>query len=272
MVEWRQSVTGSLGFVPTMGFLHEGHLSLVRRARAENEVVVVSVFVNPTQFGPNEDFTTYPRDLERDLAELHRHGVDAVFVPSVEAVYPPDYATYVSVERITSRWEGASRPGHLRGVATVVLKLFNIVKPDRAYFGQKDYQQLQVIRRMVTDLNLPVAVIGCPTVREADGLAMSSRNSYLSFGERQSAAVLLRALKAAEACYLAGEREAARLQAAIEAELSTVREARPDYVAVADPETLEPLDTLGDRGAVLCLAVRIGKTRLIDNLLLAPLR
>jgi pantoate--beta-alanine ligase len=230
------------------------------------------VFVNPTQFGPNEDFATYPRDLERDLAELHRHGVDAVFLPPVEAVYPDDYATYVSVERITSRWEGASRPGHFRGVATVVLKLFNIVRPDRAYFGQKDYQQLQVVRRMVSDLNLAVTVIGCPTVREADGLAKSSRNAYLSFGERESATVLFRALKAAEARYLAGEREAARLQAAMEAELSTVREARADYVAVADPESLEPLETVGGRGAVLCLAVRIGKTRLIDNLVLAPVR
>jgi pantoate--beta-alanine ligase len=268
MAQWRQSVTGSVGFVPTMGYLHEGHLSLVRRARAENRTVVVSIFVNPTQFGQNEDFTTYPRDLTRDLEQLAGERVDVVFIPSVEFLYPEGYKTYVSVERLTERWEGASRPGHFRGVATIVLKLFNLVRPDRAYVGQKDYQQLQVVRQMVKDFNLPVEIVGCPIIREPDGLAMSSRNAYLSFGERQAAVVLLRALKAAEARYGAGERSAEEIRRAMEAVLSAEPQAQVDYVAVADPETLEPLERVDERGAVCCLAVRIGKTRLIDNLLL----
>jgi len=268
MARWRRTAAGSIGFVPTMGFLHEGHLSLVRRARAENQSVVVSIFVNPTQFGPTEDFTAYPRDLRRDLAELDREGVTAVFIPSLDAIYPAEYSTYVSVERLTERWESASRPGHFRGVATVVLKLFNIVRPDRAYFGQKDYQQLQVVRQMIKDLNVPIAIVGCPIIREPDGLAMSSRNAYLSFGERQAAGVLYRALKAAEERYRVGERNAEQIRRAMEDVLSAELQAQTDYVAVADPETLEPLERIDERGAVCCLAVRIGKTRLIDNLLL----
>jgi pantoate--beta-alanine ligase len=271
MVRWRRAAAGEVGLVPTMGYLHDGHLSLVRRARAENQLVVVSIFVNPTQFGANEDFSTYPRDLKRDLELLDRESVDVVFLPSVASLYPEEYATYVTVEKITARWEGASRPGHFRGVATIVLKLFNIVRPDRAYFGQKDYQQLQVVRRRATDLNLPIAVVTCPIVREPDGLAMSSRNAYLSLGEREAVTVLFRALKAGEQLYKKGERSAREIQRVIEDVLSREPQAKTDYVAVADPETLDPLpDRIGDRGAVCCLAVRIGKTRLIDNLLLLP--
>ena len=272
MVQWRRAAAGAVGLVPTMGFLHDGHLSLVRRARAENRLVAVSIFVNPTQFGPNEDFSTYPRDVKRDLELLERESVDAVFLPSVGSLYPDEYATYVTVERITARFEGASRPGHFRGVATIVLKLFNIVRPDRAYFGQKDYQQLQVVRRMAADLDLPIAIVACPIVREPDGLAMSSRNAYLSLGEREAATVLFRALKAGERLYEKSERNAREIQLAIEDVLSREPRAQIDYVAVADPETLDPLDRIGDRGAVCCLAVRIGKTRLIDNLLLLPTR
>jgi pantoate--beta-alanine ligase len=272
MARWRQAAVGPVGFVPTMGYLHDGHLSLVRRARGENQLVVVGIFVNPTQFGPNEDFTTYPRDMKRDLERLERESVDAVFLPSVDGLYPDEYATYVTVERITARWEGASRPGHFRGVATIVLKLFNIVRPDRAYFGQKDYQQLQVVRRMVTDLDLPIAIVACPIIREPDGLAMSSRNAYLSLGEREAATVILRALKAGEELYKKGERNARDIQRAIENVLSKAPQVKIDYVAVADPETLDSLERIGDRGAVCCLAVRIGKTRLIDNLLLSRAR
>ena len=270
MAGWRRAAVGSVGLVPTMGYLHEGHLSLVRRARDENQLVVVSIFVNPTQFGPNEDFTTYPRDMKRDLELLERESVDAVFLPSVDRLYPGAYATYVTVERIAARWEGASRPGHFRGVATIVLKLFNIVRPDRAYFGQKDYQQLQVVRRMVSDLDVPIAIVACPIIREPDGLAMSSRNAYLSIGEREAATALFRALNAGEELYRAGERSACAVQRAIEGVLSKEPQAKTDYVAVADPETLDSLEEIGGRGAVCCLAVRIAKTRLIDNLLLPP--
>lgn len=263
----RRALAGTWGFVPTMGYLHEGHLSLVRRARAENDHVAVSIFVNPTQFGPHEDYNRYPRDLERDLRLLEPLGVDLVFAPSVEEMYPPGFQTWVIVEEVSRPLEGASRPGHFRGVATVVTKLFNIIQPDRAYFGQKDAQQTVVIRRMVQDLNIPVEIVVCPTVREPDGLAMSSRNTYLSPEERQAATVLFRALQAAKARYEAGEREAERLREAMREVIGAEPLARLDYVSVADPETLQELSRVEER-ALLSLAVYIGQTRLIDNILL----
>jgi len=263
----RRALPGTWGFVPTMGYLHEGHLSLVRRARAENDHVAVSIFVNPTQFGPHEDYSRYPRDLERDLRLLEPLGVDLVFAPSVEEMYPPGFQTWVIVEEVSRPLEGAARPGHFRGVATVVTKLFNIVQPDRAYFGQKDAQQAVVIRRMVQDLNIPVEIVVCPTVREPDGLAMSSRNTYLNPEERRAATVLFRALQAAKARYEQGERDAERLREAMREVIQAEPLARLDYVSVADPETLQELDRVEDR-ALLSLAVYIGKTRLIDNILL----
>jgi len=263
----RRALPGTWGFVPTMGYLHEGHLSLVRRARAENDRVAVSVFVNPTQFGPHEDYARYPRDLERDLRLLEPLGVDLVFVPSVEEMYPPGFQTWVIVEEVSRPLEGASRPGHFRGVATVVAKLFNILRPDRAYFGQKDAQQTVVIRRMVQDLNIPVEIVICPTVREPDGLAMSSRNTYLNPEERRAATVLFRALQAAKARYEAGERDAERLREAMREVIRAEPLARIDYVSVAHPETLQELERV-EGPALLSLAVYIGTTRLIDNLML----
>jgi pantoate--beta-alanine ligase len=263
----RRALPGTWGFVPTMGYLHEGHLSLVRRARAENDRVAVSIFVNPTQFGPHEDYARYPRDLERDLRLLEPLGVDLVFVPSVEEMYPPGFQTWVIVEEVSRPLEGASRPGHFRGVATVVAKLFNILQPDRAYFGQKDAQQTVVIRRMVQDLNIPVEIVICPTVREPDGLAMSSRNTYLNPEERRAATVLFRALQAAKARYEVGERDAERLREAMREVIRAEPLARIDYVSVAHPETLQELERV-EGPALLSLAVYIGTTRLIDNLML----
>jgi pantoate--beta-alanine ligase len=263
----RRALPGTWGFVPTMGYLHEGHLSLVRRARAENDRVAVSIFVNPTQFGPHEDYARYPRDLERDLRLLEPLGVDLVFVPSVEEMYPPGFQTWVIVEEVSRPLEGASRPGHFRGVATVVAKLFNILQPDRAYFGQKDAQQTVVIRRMVQDLNIPVEIVICPTVREPDGLAMSSRNTYLNPEERRAATALFRALQAAKARYEAGERDAERLREAMREVIRAEPLARIDYVSVAHPETLQELERV-EGPALLSLAVYIGTTRLIDNLML----
>jgi pantoate--beta-alanine ligase len=265
----RRAMAGDVGLVPTMGYLHDGHLSLVRAARAANEHVVASIFVNPTQFGPNEDFERYPRDEERDLSLLRAEGVDAVFMPSVEEVYPEGASTFVEVERLTDVLEGAARPGHLRGVTTVVAKLFTIVQPTRAYFGQKDAQQLLVVRRMARDLRFGLEVIGMPIVREPDGLAMSSRNAYLSPVERQAALVLSRALQEAEAMFAAGERDAACLREAIRSLIGEEPLARVDYVSVADAETLRELDRIG-RAALVSLAVRIGATRLIDNTVLEP--
>jgi len=255
-----------LGFVPTMGALHEGHLSLVRRARRECERVAVSLFVNPTQFGPGEDFQRYPRDLPRDLALLEAEGVDTIFTPTVEEMYPEGFSTWVTVERLAERWEGASRPGHFRGVATVVLKLLNLVRPDRAYFGEKDYQQLRVVERMVRDLNVPTTIVACPTVREPDGLALSSRNAHLSPGERRAATVLWRALTAARAGYERRERDGATLRRIAEGVIAEEPLARLDYVAVADPTTLEPVARIGREGAVCLVAAWIGTIRLIDNL------
>jgi pantoate--beta-alanine ligase len=263
---WRVSATPPVGFVPTMGYLHEGHLSLIRRARSENGSVVVSIFVNPTQFGPHEDFQRYPRDLERDLGLLDTEQVDAVFTPEVDEMYPTGASTMVEVEALSDILEGASRPGHFRGVATIVCKLFHLVHPDRAYFGEKDYQQLQVIQRMVRDLRMPVEVVGCPTIREPDGLAMSSRNVYLRPAERQAAVALSQALSEAERLFKDGVRDGSRLQAEVQNMLDKEPLIRTDYVAVVHPHTLQPAVTLAAEGAVICLAVWIGHTRLIDNI------
>lgn len=257
----------TIGLVPTMGYFHDGHIALMRRARAENDVVIVSLFVNPTQFGPHEDFHRYPRDFERDAAMATQEGVDVLFAPSVEEMYPQPQKAWVQVEQLTDRLEGASRPGHFRGVATVVAKLFHVTQPDRAYFGQKDFQQLQVIRCMVRDLNFPVEIVAVPTVREPDGLAMSSRNAYLSPEERRAATVLYRSLQLARQMALQGERNAGRIRAAMEALLRSEPLARVDYVSLADPETLAEQDLLSPP-TLVSLAVFIGKTRLIDNLLI----
>lgn len=264
-VKERREQKQSIGFVPTMGYLHEGHLTLARRARECCEAVIMSIFVNPTQFGPQEDFERYPRDLERDLKLAGEVGVDAVFAPEVAEMYPPGYATYVEVEGLTAILCGASRPGHFRGVATVVTKLFNIVQPDRAFFGQKDYQQAVVIQRLVQDLNIPVEIITVPTVREPDGLALSSRNKYLNAEERKQALSLYRALKLGEKMILSGERRVEVVQQAMAREISSQPLARIDYVSINDAETLKPLEEIGGK-VLLAVAVWIGKTRLIDNL------
>jgi pantoate--beta-alanine ligase len=256
-----------LGLVPTMGYLHEGHIALVRRARAECASVGVSIFVNPTQFGPNEDLARYPRDLERDLGMLKDAGVDVIWAPEPKEVYPDGYQTYINVENVAVPLEGAVRPGHFRGVATVVAKLFNAFTPDRAYFGQKDAQQAAVIKRMARDLNFPLEVVICPTVRERDGLAMSSRNTYLQPEERRAAIVLYGALSAARDAYENGERSADALRAAMRDYLAAEPRAQTEYVSAADPETRQELDRV-DRDALLSMAVRIGKTRLIDNFIL----
>lgn len=260
---------GQLGLVPTMGYLHDGHLSLVRLARAAGEAVAVSIFVNPTQFGPHEDFARYPRNLERDLQLLHAEDVDLVFAPDNAEIYPEGYNTYVEVQGVTEMLEGAVRPNHFRGVATVVCKLFNIVQPTQAYFGQKDAQQTVVVRKMVRDLNQPVDIIIGPTIREPDGLAMSSRNAYLNAEERQAATVLYRALTAARRRADEGVRDGATLRATMRAILDAEPFAHIEYVSAADLATLAEIeDTVGQRGALLSLAVRIGKTRLIDNIIL----
>jgi len=263
---WRRTITGRLGLVPTMGALHEGHLSLVRRARPECDRVAATIFVNPAQFGPSEDLARYPRDLPGDLALLAREGVDMVFAPTEAVIYPPGFSTWVTEEQVARRWEGEARPGHFRGVTTVVLKLFNIVRPERAYFGEKDYQQLRVIERMVRDLNLPVTIVPCPTVRESDGLALSSRNVRLEPADRKAARVLSRALEAARSAAAKGERDGEALRRIAEDVIRGEPQARLDYVAVVDRETLEPLGRLDARGAVCLVAARIGPVRLIDNL------
>ncbi|MFA5026428.1 MAG: pantoate--beta-alanine ligase [Candidatus Methylomirabilota bacterium] len=257
----------SVGTVPTMGALHEGHLALLRRSRAENDAVVMTLFVNPTQFDRADDLERYPRDQARDARLAREAGADYIFAPAPAAMYPPGFATSVSVEGCTSRWEGATRAGHFRGVATVCTKLFAVTRPHRVYFGQKDYQQSLLIRRLVRDLDLGIEVVVVPTVREADGLAMSSRNVLLSSEERRQAVALSRALFAARDAVRSGERNGGRLRDAIEAEIRTAPLAVPEYVAVCDPESLEPLETIRDR-AVALAAVRFGATRLIDNVLL----
>lgn len=258
-----------IGFVPTMGYFHEGHLSLMRRAKSECERVVVSLFVNPIQFGPQEDYERYPRDEERDAGLAEKEGVDILFIPSVEAMYPEGYATYVEVERLTKGLCGRFRPGHFRGVTTVVLKLFNIVKPHKAYFGMKDYQQLKVIEKMTKDLNLDVQIVPCPTVREPDGLAMSSRNAYLSQEERESASIIYKSLLYAQELFQKGETNAEKLREAIEDILKKEPlVSKIEYVEVVHPETLEGLENIGKEGALIAVAIYIGKARLIDNILL----
>lgn len=256
---------GPVGFVPTMGYLHAGHLSLVRAARAENPTVVVSVFVNPTQFGPGEDLAAYPRDLKRDLNLLEPEGVAMVFTPSAEEMYPEGASTVVDPGPLAEVLEGAARPGHFRGVATVVVKLLNIVQPGQVFFGAKDAQQVAVIRHVVRDLSMPVEVVECPTVREPDGLAMSSRNVYLTPEQRRAASALYRGLVRAEQVWLGGEREAERLRAVVHEELARERMLEPEYVSVAHPATLQEMERVGDTGALLSLAVRAGAARLIDS-------
>ena len=263
----RRSLRGSLGFVPTMGFLHEGHLSLVRRARAENDFTAVSIFVNPTQFLPHEDFKTYPRDERRDLDLLEKEGADLVFLPEVRDMYPAGHRTFIDVEGLSSVLEGARRPGHFRGVVTVVAKLFNLTQPTRAYFGQKDAQQVSVIKKMVADLNMDVEITVCPTIREKNGLAMSSRNVYLTSEDRRHASILSKALLAARELLLAGERSGDRLRHRMRQIIETVPGVKIDYVSVADPETLVEVEQVTTT-ALASLAVRFGPIRLIDNVIL----
>jgi pantoate--beta-alanine ligase len=264
----RREIQGSLGFVPTMGYLHEGHLSLVRRAKAENDYGVVSIFVNPTQFLPSEDFRSYPRDEGRDLALLEKEGVDLVFLPEVKDIYPEDSSTFVIVEGLSNVLEGACRPSHFRGVATVVTKLFNLVEPTRAYFGQKDAQQALVIEKMVSDLDMNLELVVCPTIREKDGLAMSSRNIFLNAEERRSALVISRALFAARERWRAGERDGETLRRLMRQMIESVPGVQIDYISVADPVTLTELRRI--KGSALAsLAVKIGGTRLIDNVILS---
>lgn len=268
MRAWRRAYPAGLGLTPTMGYLHEGHLSLVRRSLAENEASVASIFVNPTQFGPNEDFDRYPRDEEGDLRQLRELGVNAVYLPSVETMYPEGYQTYVTVEGLSQGLEGGSRPVHFRGVATVVTKLLIAVAPNRAYFGKKDAQQLRVIRRLARDLDLPVEIVGCDTVREEGGLAMSSRNAYLSREQRPAARVLSRALAEAEARFMEGVRSAEVLRVIVSGTVGSEPQAELDYVSVADSETLAEIEGDIERPALLSLAVRFGPVRLIDNVTL----
>ena len=256
-----------LGLVPTMGFLHEGHLALVKRARAENATTSVSIFVNPTQFGPSEDFATYPRDMDSDLAKLEAAGVELVFAPPVEEVYPPGFNTFVDVGRIGERLEGKHRAGHFRGVATVVCKLLAIVRPDRAYFGQKDAQQCLVVRRLNEDLNLGAEIVVCPTVRDDDGLALSSRNVYLSASEREAALSLHGSLILAARLFIQGETDAATIRQRMRQLITEYPSASIDYISIADADNLSELDTI-DRPTLVSLAVHIGKTRLIDNVIL----
>ncbi len=263
----RRQMAEPVGFVPTMGYLHEGHISLVRQARSECKSVIASIFVNPTQFGPGEDFASYPRDTERDLALLEKGKTDAVFMPQPEEMYPQGASSWVDVEGITSRLEGASRPGHFRGVTTVVAKLFNITEPGRAYFGQKDAQQALVIQKMARDLNMNLEVIVAPTVREPDGLAMSSRNVYLSSEERRAAPVLWKSLNLAHDLWTNGEKDAGKIRKKMISLIESEPRARIDYVSIADTETLEELEKIGN-SALVSMAVRIGKTRLIDNMIL----
>ncbi len=267
MKRLRLKLAEPVGFVPTMGYLHEGHLALVRQARAENPSVVASIFVNPTQFGPREDFRHYPRDPERDLTLLEKEGADVVFIPSAAEMYPPQFNSRVEVGKIAEHLEGASRPGHFRGVTTIVAKLFNIIQPTRAYFGQKDAQQAIVIQKMAADLNMNLEIVTVPTVREPDGLAMSSRNTYLNPEEREAAAVLYQALTLAQKLWSEGEREAQRLRQEVINLIQQQPLANIDYVSIANIETLDELDT-ATPPTLVSLAVKIGKTRLIDNIVL----
>ena len=259
-----------IGFIPTMGALHEGHLSLIRRARVDCSRVYASIFLNPTQFGPNEDLSRYPKTFESDVEKLTAAGVEVLFAPEINEIYPPGFRTYVNVEGLSERLEGRSRPGHFRGVATVVLKLFEIVQPQFAYFGRKDAQQVRILQQMATDLNLNVEIVVCPIVREGDGLALSSRNTYLNSEERRAATVLRRALEEARCELNAGTRDALQLQTALRKILSNETLARVDYVEMVDAESFEPVSSVGARPVYALLAVFIGKTRLIDNLFIEP--
>lgn len=258
-----------LALVPTMGALHEGHLSLVRAARAKSDVVAVSIFVNPTQFGPSEDFTRYPRNLEKDCKLLESEGVDAVFAPSAEEMYGSAATTWINVEGLSERLCGQSRPGHFRGVATVVAKLFNIVEPDVAFFGQKDAAQVAVIKRMVLDLNIPVQIEVCPIVRESDGLALSSRNAYLSPDDRKMALVLHASLQRAQKLFDDGERDATKIAAEAKKAFVWQPAVKLDYLEIVDPDSLEPLTAI-DKRSLVAVAAFVGNTRLIDNILLEP--
>jgi pantoate--beta-alanine ligase len=260
----RRTLPEPLGLIPTMGFLHAGHISLVQRARADCASVAASIFVNPSQFGPNEDLEKYPRNLPRDLALLEAAGVDLVWTPTPEIMYPAGFQTWVTVDALTHRLEGEIRPGHFRGVTTVVAKLFNAFGPQKAYFGQKDAQQAAVIRRMARDMDFPIEIVVCPTVREPDGLAMSSRNVYLNLQERQAATVLFHSLSAAQAAYDAGERDAERLRALVREMVASEPLARLQYISCADYDTLEEMETVRAK-ALLSMAVYLGKTRLIDS-------
>jgi pantoate--beta-alanine ligase len=264
----RREQDRTIGLVPTMGALHEGHLSLVREARRMCDIVVVSVFVNPAQFGPGEDFEHYPRDLTRDTAILTDYNVDYIFAPAVEEIYPKGFSTHVTVDGLSDQLEGASRPGHFRGVATVVTILLNIVRPDFAFFGQKDAQQALIIKRLVRDLAFDTEIVVLPTVREESGLALSSRNTYLNEEEQQAATILYRALARAKEAYKNGERNGGRLAGTIRATIETEPRARIDYISVTDADTLEKLEKLDDRTVLVAVAVHFGKTRLIDNIVL----
>lgn len=263
----RAELAEPVGFVPTMGFLHAGHISLVELAHKDCASVVVSIFVNPAQFGPKEDLSAYPRDLPRDLAMLEKADVDLVWLPTPVIIYPTDFQTWIDVEQVSQPLEGGLRPGHFRGVATVVAKLFNAAQPHKAYFGQKDAQQVAVIKQMVRDLNFPIEILVGPTIREADGLAMSSRNTYLNPAERKAATVLHRALSAAQAAYASGERDAEVLRIVMRQMIGSEPLAKLQYVSAADPRSLQELDRI-ENGALLSMAVYVGRTRLIDNVVL----
>lgn len=255
----------SIGFVPTMGYLHEGHISLIKKAKEENDIVITSIFVNPTQFGPNEDFEKYPRDESRDLQKCEENGCDIVFLPQVDEMYPDSFLTFVQVEELGKGLCGKSRPTHFRGVTTVLTKLFNIVKPDRAYFGQKDAQQLVIVKKMVEDLNMDVEIIGCPIVREADGLAISSRNTYLSPEERNDALFLNKSLKLAKNIIENGEKNICTIKDKIEQTILSGNNNTIDYIEFVDTKTLNPVSEIKDN-VLIAIAVKVGKTRLIDNI------
>ncbi|MFC1988241.1 pantoate--beta-alanine ligase [Chloroflexota bacterium] len=267
MKQLRSGCPEPVAFVPTMGYLHYGHLSLVRRARAENRTVIASIFVNPTQFSPNEDFASYPRNTEHDLAMLENEKTDIVFMPSASEIYPPGFDSWVEAGKLGERLEGVSRPTHFRGVTTVVARLFSIIRPTKAYFGQKDSQQLLIIRKLVSDLNMDLEIVTCPTVRESDGLAMSSRNSYLNPEERRAAAVLYQSLELAQQLWSQGEKDAEKIRLEMKNLIQHQPLANIDYISIADKETLEELDEVKPQ-ALVSLAVKIGKPRLIDNIIL----
>lgn len=266
VIKYQKKMNKTIGFVPTMGYLHEGHLSLARQSIRENDFTVMSIFVNPTQFGPNEDYDRYPRDMDRDMQLAEQAGVDIVFAPGVREMYPEGYKTYVNVEGITGILCGKSRPGHFKGVATVVCKLFNIIEPEKAYFGQKDAQQVAVIRQMVRDLNMDIEVISCPIVREPDGLAMSSRNVYLNPEQRKAALVLSRSLFGAEELIRNGERRKDKVLQYIKNNISSKDLAEIDYIEIVNADTLEPVHAIENR-VLIALAVKFGQTRLIDNVI-----